>query len=134
MYEFGTTEISGANNSASRASWSTVLTSPTLLDATPISTFNFTKGTDNWDPIPSLILTKVGNPKQESSVQIKGYRGSIFVSNVKSATTINVYGLDGTLIQNKVIKTDADFEIGKGLWIVKAIAADGNKAAKILAQ
>ena len=53
MYEYGTNELSGEDNTSSRASWSTVLTSPVLSDATDINTFNFTKGTDDWDPLPS---------------------------------------------------------------------------------
>jgi len=52
MYEYGTFEFSGEDNSSSRAAWSTVLTTPTMTDGTEITTFNFTKGTDNWDPIP----------------------------------------------------------------------------------
>ncbi|HPT11195.1 MAG TPA: pectinesterase family protein [Bacteroidales bacterium] len=52
MYEYGTTERSGENNTASRVTWCTVLTSPTLSDNTEINTLNFTKGSDGWDPIP----------------------------------------------------------------------------------
>ena len=37
MYEYGTIEKSGVDNSASRASWATVLTSPVLNDGTEIS-------------------------------------------------------------------------------------------------
>jgi hypothetical protein len=47
-------EESGENNAANRAAWSTVLTTPTLTDGTDITTFNFTKGNDGWDPIPTL--------------------------------------------------------------------------------
>ncbi|MEX1383153.1 pectinesterase family protein, partial [Lutibacter sp.] len=57
MYEYGTNEASGENNSASRAAWSTVLTAPTLTDGTEIKTFNFTKGDDDWDPLPGLIAS-----------------------------------------------------------------------------
>jgi pectin methylesterase-like acyl-CoA thioesterase len=52
MYEYGTTERSGENNASSRVAWCTVLTSPTLTDNTEITTLNFTKGSDGWDPIP----------------------------------------------------------------------------------
>ena len=57
MYEYGTIEASSENNLASRASWSTVLTTPTLSDGTEITTFNFTKGNDDWDPLPGLIAS-----------------------------------------------------------------------------
>ncbi|MBN2817734.1 MAG: T9SS type A sorting domain-containing protein [Bacteroidales bacterium] len=58
MYEYGTIEASGENNLESRATWSTVLTEPILTDGTEITTFNFTKGTDGWDPLPNLIATE----------------------------------------------------------------------------
>lgn len=49
-YEYGTIEESGADNLAQRVSWSTVLQAPQLPDNTAITLFNFTKGTDNWNP------------------------------------------------------------------------------------
>jgi len=54
MYEYGSIEVSGEDNSANRASWSTVLSTPVLNDGTEITTYNFTKGNDGWDPIPAL--------------------------------------------------------------------------------
>ncbi|ULC59034.1 pectinesterase family protein [Flaviramulus sp. BrNp1-15] len=54
MYEYGTIEQSGEDNSGNRATWSTILTTPSLTDGTEITTFNFTKGDDDWDPIPTL--------------------------------------------------------------------------------
>ncbi|MGB8704494.1 MAG: pectinesterase family protein, partial [Gillisia sp.] len=54
MYEYGTIEASGVDHSADRVSWSTVLDTPVLNDGTEITTFNFTKGNDGWDPFPAL--------------------------------------------------------------------------------
>jgi pectin methylesterase-like acyl-CoA thioesterase len=53
-YEYETIELSKEDNSTKRASWSHVLSTPILSDGVEITTFNFTKGTDNWDPIPAL--------------------------------------------------------------------------------
>lgn len=61
MYEYGTVEESGENNLADRASWSTVLTEPTLKDGTAITPFNFTRGSDGWDPLAGLIAGDVQN-------------------------------------------------------------------------
>ncbi len=58
MYEYGTIELSGVSNTASRVSWSTVLSSPVLDDGTDITPFNFTKGDDGWDPIAVLIAAE----------------------------------------------------------------------------
>ena len=140
MYEFGTIENSGENNQSSRASWSTILSNPTLTDGTAINTFNFTKGTDNWDPIPALIAkdtdlsTRILAPQNGSSVQIYTIENKLFVSNVKSNTRINIYGLDGVLIESQRTNVDINLTLNKGVWIVKAIASDGNKVIKVIAK
>ena len=137
-YEYGTVELSGENNAASRASWSTILTLPTLSDATAITTLNFTKGTDNWDPIPALIalenslVSGVSNPKSNSSVQVSSKDNRIFVSNVKSDTTLHVYAVDGSLVKTVDTKADTNFAVNKGLWIVNVLSTEGNKVVKIL--
>ncbi|MDD4968142.1 MAG: pectinesterase family protein [Paludibacter sp.] len=136
MYEFGTVEKSGVNNSANRASWSTVLTAPTLTDGTAITTFNFTKGTDNWDPLPDLIANDTGSgviiPGSTSSIQIYGNGNKLFVTNVKKNTLIQVYSMDGSLVKSVVTAVDTNFTFDTGLWIVKAVAEDGSKTIKIL--
>ncbi len=55
MYEYGTVEESGVDNTGNRASWATVLAEPVLTDGTEINPFNFTKGNDGWDPLAALI-------------------------------------------------------------------------------
>ncbi|MGL1884975.1 MAG: pectinesterase family protein [Reichenbachiella sp.] len=54
MYEYGTIEVSGEDNQATRESWSTVLSEPVLTDGTDITPYNFTKGEDEWDPFSVL--------------------------------------------------------------------------------
>jgi pectin methylesterase-like acyl-CoA thioesterase len=138
MYEFGTIEKSGENNKSSRATWSSVLATPTLTDGTAITTFNFTKGTDSWDPIPSLIAsdvnTEVVAPRSVSSTQIYSYGNKLFISNVESNTLINIYSLDGVLAKSCRANGDTNFTLDKGVWIVKAIGTDGNKVVKVLSK
>lgn len=135
MYEFGTVEKSGANNQDSRASWSTVLTQPTLTDGTAITTFNFTKGGDNWDPIPSLVAadpqTSVVTPLQSIGVKVTAVSGKVFVTNVKQPTTVKVYNLNGQLVKTVMVETDDSFAMDKGLWIVNAISDEGGKSVKV---
>lgn len=50
-YEYRTIEESGVDNSSKRVSWATVLQTRQLPDNTEITLFNFTKGTDNWQPL-----------------------------------------------------------------------------------
>ncbi|WNH09112.1 pectinesterase family protein [Thalassobellus suaedae] len=134
MYERSTNELSGEDNSGSRASWSTVLSTDQLTDGTDITTFNFTKGSDNWDPIAELNSLGVNEDvfTSGSSVKVSGYNNRIYVSNVKSNTNINIYSLNGVLVKSLQTKTDTDFNFKSGLWIVIIKDLNGQNALKIL--
>ena len=136
-YEYGTIEQSGENNAANRVSWSQVLTTPILSDGTAITTFNFTKGTDNWDPIPDLIAADTDIPtgttsQSSSSVRVYSTGNKLFVSNVPTETRIDIYSLDGLLINTRKTDVDTSFSINKGIWIVKVNSTKGNKVVKVL--
>ncbi|MGV3459800.1 MAG: pectinesterase family protein [Flavobacterium sp.] len=134
MYEFGTTEASGVNNGPSRASWATMLTTPTLTDGTAISTFNFTKGSDNWDPFPQLIADDVlGNGvfQPVTAVNVIAYKNVIKLSNVTSQTEVHIYGLNGTLIKTVIADADTHFTMPAGIWIAVVKARDGQKSVKL---
>ena len=135
MYEYGTIENSGVNNSSSRASWATLLSVPTLTDGTAITTFNFTKGSDNWDPIPQLITNDPLGIKQylaDSNVSVYAYKETIVVSNVKSSTKIKVYNLNGALVKSFETTENTQFDLHKGVWIVVVKDAEGQKAVKLM--
>ncbi|QBZ98893.1 T9SS type A sorting domain-containing protein [Flavobacterium sangjuense] len=135
MYEYGTTEISGVNNTPSRASWSTSLTNPILNDGSPITTFNFTQGNDSWDPFPQLILDdSLGNNdfQPNSGVNVYAFKNTVVISNVKSNTSVAVYAMNGSLVKSFKTDTDTEFNLSKGLWIVHVKAEDGQKSVKLL--
>lgn len=135
MYEYGTIESSGVNNTANRASWSTKLGTPTLTDSTPITTFNFTKGSDNWDPLSQLIANEslgIKDNTPTSAVNITGYKNRISISNVKSETAVAIYSISGSKIKTFKTDHDVDFEFQNGIWIVVIKATDGQKSVKII--
>ncbi|MFH6767898.1 pectinesterase family protein [Gaetbulibacter aquiaggeris] len=134
MYEYGTIEnASGVDNSSLRASWSTVLSTPTLTDDTAITTFNFTKGTDNWDPISELNALGIDDFKVGStSVKVSGYNNKIHVSQVKSKTNINIYSITGALVKSIQTNVDTSFDFENGLWIVAIKDAVGQKTVKLI--
>lgn len=135
MYEYGTTEVSGVNNGPSRAPWATYLTNPILNDGTPISTFNFTKGNDDWDPFPALIASDpLGNIDFNPSTTVKviAYKDTVAVTNVQSNTEVAVYSINGALVKSVQTSVDTNFNLPSGLWIVVVKAADGQKAFKIV--
>ncbi len=136
MYEYGTFEKSGENNASARATWSTKLTVPTLTDGTAITTLNFTKGTDGWDPIPALIArdpnTGVFTPQPLSFVKVWANDKTIFVSNVTGKTTIKVFNTVGQLF--KTVQTSSDMSFlapGEGIWLVSVTAPDGEVSNKV---
>jgi len=135
MYEYGTIENSGANNSASRAAWSTKLTLPTLADGTAITTFNFTKGLDDWDPIPTLIANDVSlginQFEDQNLVNVFAYKDTIVVSNVKSNTKVFAYNFSGSLVKSFETTTDINFNLKAGVWIVVVKSVDGQKSVKL---
>ncbi|MBI1226678.1 MAG: hypothetical protein GC192_15700 [Bacteroidetes bacterium] len=134
MYEYGTIEESGVNNTAQRAPWSTILTDPQLMDETDITTFNFTKGNDGWDPIPMLIendVDAVHHRVPTSAVEIYANGSKVFVSNVQSNTMIQIFNSSGLLVKTFETAVDTSFYFPNGFWVVTAQAADGQKAVKV---
>jgi hypothetical protein len=136
-YEYGTIEKSGENNQASRVSWSHILSVPTLNDGTAITTFNFTKGSDNWDPLPQLISEDINGPTAITNPSLSGLNifadgDRIFINNVNANTQISIYTLLGTLVQQRTIRSEASIAPGKGIWIIKADTSEGSKVMKVI--
>ena len=132
MYERSTNELSGEDNSGGRASWSTILDTDQLNDGTDITPFNFTKGNDGWDPISELTLSVDEVVNSGSNVKVLGYNNSVYISNVKSATTVNIYNITGALVKTLKTKTDTSFSFHSGLYIVTVKDEVGQKALKLL--
>ncbi|WP_418264860.1 pectinesterase family protein [Flavobacterium faecale] len=132
IYEYGTIENSGVNNAVNRVTWSKVLTSPTLTDGTAITTFNFTKGNDNWDPIPQLISLGVKSYKKETAVNLYALGSNLYISNVKSITDVNVYDFTGALVKSVRTNGDTNLAFPSGLWIATIKAVDGQKVVKFM--
>ena len=134
MYEYGTIEQSGVDNSPIRASWATLLTNPVLSDNSPITTFNFTQGNDGWDPFPQLIANDVlssGNFISNSSIKAFAYSNIISILNVTSETKVDVYALNGSLVKSMVIDSDIHFDMNHGIWIVVVKSNEGYKSFKL---
>ena len=135
-YEYGTIEETEDAASA-RADWSTVLTEPVLSDGTAITTLNFTKGNDSWDPIPALIEQDdaTGICKQvlsDNSLIISTDGVNVYVNGVRGQAIISVYGMDGALVKTLRVDEDARLQLGAGFWIVKAGNEEGIKSAKVV--
>ena len=60
--EYATFEEAGVDNSAKRVSWSSVLTEAKVSDGTEITLFNWTKGSDDWNPFQDAAIDVTTNP------------------------------------------------------------------------
>jgi pectin methylesterase-like acyl-CoA thioesterase len=135
MYEYGTHEVSGDNNQAARASWSTLLSEPVLTDNTDITTYNFTKGSDGWDPIPALINADPGTgilTPQGTDVNILYAGSTVYVTNVQSPSVVTVYNLNGILVKAHEINADFSFQLNQGFWIVRVLSQETQNAVKVI--
>ncbi|MGA9212471.1 pectinesterase family protein [Kaistella sp.] len=133
VYEYQTTELSGVNNSANREPWSKVLTTPFLTDTTEITPFNFTKGNDNWDPFNLATLGDT-NSNSKTTVNVFISEKSVYISNVKMNTEVKVYHMNGSLAKIFITKSDTDFELPKGIYLVTVQSNDGIKSVKVLSK
>ncbi|MBP1677495.1 MAG: hypothetical protein H6Q20_2054 [Bacteroidetes bacterium] len=135
MYEYGTTETSGTSNAASRATWATQLTTPTLTDGTAITALNFTKGNDNWDPLAELILNDTNTGLQQpvtGNVSISLQGNTVSISGIESPTRVYVYNAVGKLQSSTNIAADSQITLPQGLWIIKVTNPENQTILKTL--
>lgn len=131
IYEYQTNELSGVNNAANRAPWTKVIITPFLADGTEITTFNFTKGNDNWDPFNQATLGTSAHAAT-SSVNIFANKKSVYVVNVKADTAIKVYSMQGSLIKSLRTKSNTNFDLSAGIYLINIQSNDGIKSVKVL--
>ena len=137
MYEYGTIEESNEDNSSARAAWSTILSEPKLAGGTDITTFNFTKGSDDWDPISALIQgdKETGidlQSENETGIIVYGGFKKLHISNVSVPTLVKVFNLNGVLLQVHELNSDTTFPAKSGVCIVQVINPKGIEASKVL--
>lgn len=98
-YEYRTIEEAKVNNYGKRVNWATVLHSKNLPDNTEITLFNFTKGSDNWQPLmdedePATVTYKlelVVNDSAMGAVAVTNLIGSDIVENEDGSYTVPEY-------------------------------------------
>lgn len=135
MYEFGTVELSGIDNTSKRSSWATLLTKAELTDGTALTTTSFIEGNDSWDPITSLIENdkSLGVKAQvnSSNINLYAYNNTLYISNVVSNANVLIYSINGSLVNSFNIDTDTKVNLTSGLWIVKVSTATGQSVVKV---
>lgn len=134
MYEIGTTELSGVTNVPSRANWTTQLTTPMLNDGTLINTFNFTKGNDNWDPIPNLVANDpLSNQNfNENNLEVLMIKNTLHIRNVIYPTEIEIFNVLGAKSHSNKLLSDWQIQLPEGIWFINLQNDKGIKRVKAI--
>ncbi|MCI9844035.1 T9SS type A sorting domain-containing protein [Flavobacterium pectinovorum] len=76
----------------------------------------------------------LGNEKfnKEDVASVHSNGKLVFVSNVKSDTQVDVYGISGILVKSLKTSSDTSFDLNTGIYIVKSKSAEGEKTVKVL--
>jgi len=72
--------------------------------------------------------------QKESDVTVYSKDSKIFLSNIKSATQVDVYNLLGALVKSTQTDSDTSIDGNSGVYVVKAKSAEGEKSVKVIVQ
>lgn len=78
--------------------------------------------------IVGSIGTGVENTTLENNISVIGGKGIISVRGIETATDINIYGINGTLVQSLEVHRNVSLSVPAGQYILKA----GSSVAKVV--
>lgn len=86
--------------------------------------------------IGTTTLASLANKSFQKELDLTVYakQNTIFLSNIKSSTTVNVYNVLGALVKTAQVDADASLDINSGVYIVNAKSAEGVKSVKVIVQ
>lgn len=67
-----------------------------------------------------------------SSLDVFSIGNQVYVTNIASATQIQVYSVLGSLVKSVKASENTNFELNSGIYIVKAQSAEGTKTVKVI--
>lgn len=74
----------------------------------------------------------VNNFQADAASNIYSNGKLVFVSNVKSDTQVDVYGVSGVLVKSLKTSSDTSFDLNTGIYVVRSKSAEGTKSVKVL--
>lgn len=82
----------------------------------------------------SSELLSVNKFESSISSSIKAIGNTIYVSNVKTNTDINIYSITGALVKSFSTNNDTNFTFNSGFYIATVKTAEGQKSVKMIVQ
>jgi len=94
----------------------------------------FANSSINYFKIETSVLSLgLDSAKSIELTNIYSNGKQVSLSNVKSATQVDVYSIDGALVKSLKTDVDTSFELSTpGIYIVKATSEEGSKTAKVI--
>jgi|SRR6218665_562962 len=124
------TTVLASYTSASPSPYKTILTA--TYTGGPGTIYVYTNNTMNFAKLSVTTGLGTGDVKAEDSAVFYTNGNHVFVSNIKSNTTVSIYSITGALVKKIETSNDTSFEMGSGLWIANVESAEGRKAVKLL--
>ena len=82
--------------------------------------------------VKEAATASTNNFNESIKTDVKAIGNRIYVSNVDTATEINIYSITGALVKQVKTNKNTDFMMKAGLWIAKIKTAKGEKSLKLL--
>lgn len=128
-----------------RVEWAIDFTEPKTADGVDFTLFNWTKGNDNWDPFAAFGLDTDALPTpldnafnalnpslNDAGIQMYSYGNEVFFKGIGETTRVQIYTLDGHLVNARQIEADACVYLPNGAYVLRAQNTTGETVCKVL--
>lgn len=80
------------------------------------------------------VNLSTNNFNKELSLDIFSIKNQVYVTRITSDTQIQVYNMAGALVKLVKAAENTNFELTKGIYVVKTKSAEGQKSVKVIVQ
>ena len=128
-----------------RVEWAIDFTEPKTTDGLDFTLFNWTKGNDNWDPFAEFGIDTDALPTpqdnafatlnpflNDAGIQMYSFGNEVFFKGIEETTRVQIYTLDGHLVNARQIEADACVYLPNGAYVLRAQNATGETVCKVL--
>ncbi|MCF6130397.1 T9SS type A sorting domain-containing protein [Flavobacterium sp. AS60] len=98
----------------------------------PGTIYVYTNNTMNFAKLSVETGLGIDDVKEEALPVFYTNGNQVFLSNVKSNTTVSIYSITGALVKTIKTNNDTSFELSTGLWIAKVKSEEGGKTVKLV--
>ena len=128
-----------------RVEWAIDFVEPQTADGVEFTLVNWTKGNDGWNPFAVLGVdtdvlpvpqendfTALNPSFNDAGVSIYSFGNEVFFKGIEQTTLIQIYTLDGNMVNSRQIEADACVYLPNGAYVLRAQNATGETVCKVL--